>query len=86
MRVIAFIDHPEVVEKILRHLNLWLNRESKSLFLRSVQNQNQIPISNSALTRRRCSRVKILNVPGRFSSRWMKACEKKINTLFENIT
>ena len=23
MRVIAFIDHPEVVEKILRHLNLW---------------------------------------------------------------
>ena len=23
MRVIAFIDNPEVVEKILRHLNLW---------------------------------------------------------------
>jgi len=23
MRVIAFIDHPEVVEKILRHLKLW---------------------------------------------------------------
>ena len=23
MRVIAFIDNPDVVEKILRHLNLW---------------------------------------------------------------
>ena len=23
MRVIAFIDNPDLVEKILRHLNLW---------------------------------------------------------------
>ena len=31
MRVIAFIDNPDVVEKILRHLNRWDRREAGDL-------------------------------------------------------
>jgi len=44
MRVIAFIDNPEVVEKILRHLKLWcgpaafaLARPPPSLAPESIQ-------------------------------------------------